>query len=365
MDVRSAILLLVHLLVLLAKVLRPHGIKAIIAENLMLKHQLTILDRPRKRAPNLKSSDRVVLGWLSLFVAPRRLRSVAIMIKPATLLKFHRALVKRKYRRLFSNSGYRRPGPKGPSQELIAAIVELKRRNPRFGCPRIAHIITLTFGIDINKDVVRRVLANHFIPAPGHTQGPSWLTLLGHSQDSLWSIDLFRCESLTLTSYWVLVVMDQWSRRIIGFGVHLGDVDGIAVCKMFNRATSGADPPRYISTDNDPLFRFHRWRANLRILDVEEIKSVPFTPISHPFIERLIGTVRREYLDYVPFWSSLDLQRKLDAFKAYYNHHRTHAALSGRSPAKFCQPTKQRSADIRDYTWHQHCRGLFQTPVPV
>ncbi len=93
------------------------------------------------------------------------------MIKPATLLKFHRALVKHKYRRLFSNSGYRRPGPKGPSQELIAAIVELKRRNPRFGCPRIAHIITLTFGIDINKDVVRRVLANHFNPAPGHTQG--------------------------------------------------------------------------------------------------------------------------------------------------------------------------------------------------
>ncbi|MGK0259252.1 MAG: putative transposase, partial [Candidatus Azotimanducaceae bacterium] len=55
---------------------------------------------------------------------------------------------------------------------------------------------------------------------------------------------------------------------------------------MFNHAISGADPPRYLSTDNNPLFRFHRWRANLRILDVEEIKSVPFVPISHPFIER-------------------------------------------------------------------------------
>ncbi len=108
--------------------------------------------------------------------------------------------------------------------------------------------------------------------------------------------------------------------------------------------------PRYISTDNDPLFRFHRWRANLRILDVEEIKSVPFTPISHPFIERLIGTVRREYLDHVPFWNSLDLQRKLNDFKAYYNHHRTHAALSGQSPARFYQSAKQRTADIRDYT---------------
>ena len=84
---------------------------------------------------------------------------MAIIIKPATLLKFHRALVKRKYRRLFSNKNHKRPGPKGPSGELIAAIVELKQRNPRYGCPRIAYIITLTFSIEINKDIVRRILA--------------------------------------------------------------------------------------------------------------------------------------------------------------------------------------------------------------
>ncbi len=180
-----------------------------------------------------------------------------------------------------------------------------------------------------------RVLAKHYKPKPGNTQGPSWLSLLGHSKDSLWSIDLFRCESLTLKSYWVLVVMDQYSRSIIGFGIHQGDVDGIAVCRMFNHAISGSDPPRYLSTDNDPLFRFHRWKANLRILDVTEIKSVPYVPMSHPFIERVIGTIRREYLDHVPFWNSLDLERKLGEFKDYYNNHRTHAALAGQSPAKY------------------------------
>jgi putative transposase len=116
---------------------------------------------------------------------------------------------KRKYRSLFSNKGFRRPGPKGPSRELIAAIVELKQLNPRYGSPRIAYIITLTFGIEINKDIVRRILAKHYKPRPGNSQGPSWLSLLGHSKDSLWSIDLFRSESLTLKSYWVLVVMDQ------------------------------------------------------------------------------------------------------------------------------------------------------------
>ena len=208
---RSMILFAVHFLVVLAKMLRPGGIKALIAENLILKHQLTVLSRARQRAPNLKATDRFVFGMLSLVVTPRRLNSVAVIIKPATLLKFHRALVRRKYRRLFSNKDHRRPGPKGPPRELIAAIVGLRQRNPRFGCPRIADIISLTFGIEINKDVVRRVLAKHYKPKPGNTQGPSWLSLLGHSKDSLWSIDLFHCESLALKSYWALIVMDQYS----------------------------------------------------------------------------------------------------------------------------------------------------------
>ena len=70
----------------------------------------------------------------------------------------------------------------------------MKRRNPRWGCPRIAQQIALAFAVDIDKDVVRRVLATHYRPAP-HSGGPSWLTFLGHAKDSLWSIDLFRCES--------------------------------------------------------------------------------------------------------------------------------------------------------------------------
>ena len=115
--------------------------------------------------------------------------------------------------------------------------------------------------------------------------------------ESLWSLDLFRCESIHLRSYWVLLVMDVFTRRIIGFGVERGYIDGVSVCRLFNHAVAGQPRPKHISTDHDPLFRFHRWLANLRVLDIEEIKSVPYAPISHPFIERLIGTVRREYLE--------------------------------------------------------------------
>jgi len=105
------------------------------------------------------------------------------------------------YRRLFSSSQCpKTPGPKGPSEALIQAIVELKACNPRFGCPRIARIIAHTFGVDIDQNVVYRVLAKHYRPAPGGT-GPSWLSFIGHTRDSLWSVDLFRCESIVLRSY--------------------------------------------------------------------------------------------------------------------------------------------------------------------
>ena len=94
-----------------------------------------------------------------------------------------------------------------------------------WGCPRIAEQIELAFGISMNKDVVRRILATHYHTSADGS-GPSWLTFIGHSKDSLHSIDLFRYESAALRTYWVLVVMDQYTRRIIGFGIHAGIVNG-------------------------------------------------------------------------------------------------------------------------------------------
>ena len=79
-----------------------------------------------------------------------------------------------------------------------------------------------------------------------------------------------------------MVVMDVFTRRIIGFGVDRADLCGVSVCRMFNRIIAGKALPRRLSCDHDPLFRFDPWRADLRILEVEEIKSVPYVPVSHP-----------------------------------------------------------------------------------
>jgi putative transposase len=365
---RELLILAAHLLVTIAKLLRPGGVRAVAAESLLLKHQLLISSRSRRRAPNLTTLDRFVLGLTTLLMNPRRIAKLGALVKPATLFKFHRALVDRKYQLLFSSSRRRcKPGPRGPSAELIAAIVEMKRRNPRFGYMRIAQQIAHAFGVDIDKDVVRRVLQKHYRPDDSGSSGPSWLTFIGDMKDGLWSVDLFRCESILLHSHWVMLVMDVCTRRLVGFGVERANIDGISVCRMFNRAIAGQQLPRRVSTDHDPLFRFHRWLANLRVLAIDEVKSVPYAPVSHPFIERLIGTVRREYLDQVFFWNAIDLTRKLDALADYYNTRRVHRSLDGTTPTRRAyasRPSPARAA-LRQYAWEQHCRGLFHTPIPA
>ena len=115
--------------------LRSGGAKSVVAESLLLKHQLLIANRSRQRAPNLTPFDRILLGLTTFFITPARFSKVAVALKPATLLRFHVALVKRKYHLLFSSGATRRkPGPKGPSPALIAAVVSMKQVNPRFGC---------------------------------------------------------------------------------------------------------------------------------------------------------------------------------------------------------------------------------------
>jgi transposase InsO family protein len=360
---RDLLLALLDLAVMAAKLCGPGGVRAVMAENLLLKQQLIVLRRARQRAPNLRRSDRLLCGFCSLFLGPERIRRVAIAFRPSTLLAFHQTLVRRKYRRLFSSKRYpKKPGPRGPHEALVRAIVELKSRNPRFGCPRIGRIISQTFGIEIDKNVVYRVLAKHYRPAPGGT-GPSWLSFIGHTRDSLWSVDLFRCESIVLRSYWVLVVKDQFTRRLVGFGVHGGTVTAVDVCRMFNATIRGQGFPRYVSTDHDPLFEAHRWTANLRILEIDEIKTVPHVPLSHPFVERLIGTMRREFLDHVLFWNACDLERKLGEWQSYYNGARCHASLNGRTPLTFAGHHKIKPADLSRVQWASHCRGLVQLPV--
>jgi len=90
---------------------------------------------------------------------------------------------------------------------------------------------------------------------------------------------------------------------------------------------------------------------------------VPYVPLSHPFVERLIGTVRREYLDQVPFWSARDLEKKLKSFQNYYNKDRVYRGLDGAPPNEQCESTARNIARLDNYRWEKRCCGLYQLPV--
>lgn len=243
----------------------------------------------------------------------------------------------------------------------------MKQKNPRYGYRRIAMQIYQSFGITISCFAVGRILRKHH-PSKhdDNNDGPSWLTFIGNISDGLWSVDFFKCESITMKTHTVMAVIDQYSRRIIGFAVHAGDPNGVDIFCMFNSIIKGKSKlPKYLSSDNDPLFKFSRWQANLRVLEIEEIKSVPYTPESHPFIERVFCSVRNEFLDHTLFWGKNDLQTKLNRYKDYYNNTRGHWSLDQLTPNQRTDLGNKPTSVIepKAYRWQSHCSGLFHTPI--
>src|SRR6266852_5435542 len=110
---RALAVLFLHLLATVARLAGPGSVRAVVAESVLVKQQLLILNRSRQRSPNLRPSDRMVAGMCALLMHPHRLIRSAIVLKPSTLLRLHRALTNRKYRRLFSSKVPKKPGPKG------------------------------------------------------------------------------------------------------------------------------------------------------------------------------------------------------------------------------------------------------------
>ena len=154
--------------------------------------------------------------------------------------------------------------------------------------------------------------------------------------------------------------------------VHASPCRLLACSAALSRASTSAacSTPRYTGAAHrdisvritDPLFEAHRWTANLRILEIDEIKTVPRVPMSHPFVERLIGTMRREFLDQVLFWNARDLERKLAEFQVHYNAARCHASLEGHTPQTFASGHTAVPANLNHVRWVSHCRGPRPAP---
>ena len=141
----------IHVICTLIRLLRQGGIKVVMAESMVMKQQLIVMNRGKSRSPKLATSDRLLFGLLAFFINEKRLQKMAVIIRPATILSFHKALVKRIYSRLYSNKTKKKPGRKGQDQALIDIVIEMKARNPSFGYGRIAMQILEAFGITISR----------------------------------------------------------------------------------------------------------------------------------------------------------------------------------------------------------------------
>src|SRR6266699_959447 len=169
---RHVLLILLHLLSKMGKLLRPGGAKSLVAENILLQQQLLILHRSRRRAPNLRSVDRVLFGFCSQFLSPGRLLRTAIILKPATLLRFHRGFKDFKYRFLYSSRPKEKQVQKGPHRNCSEPSVNSSGAIPGLAARRSRNTWPRPLASTPTKDVVRRVLAAHYRPER-RENGPS------------------------------------------------------------------------------------------------------------------------------------------------------------------------------------------------
>jgi len=239
------------------------------------QHQLLVLTRSRRKAPPLRAWTHPAGSGCDTLSHQRILKS-RLPIRPRTLLRFHRALVRRSIMAVFPKTG-RRPDPKA-HKGADCRRPRSNASNPRVGCPRIAH-----------TDIARLRPGNRQgrgAPDPLTLirrcggQGPSWLSAIAETVTACGASDLFRCESILMRdmSRWY---MESLPRRIVDCGVEPAHIDGIRVCRNVQPSPVRSATPSASVPIHDHIVPLHRWRANLRILDIEEL-SRPFVPRSHP-----------------------------------------------------------------------------------
>jgi putative transposase len=358
---KTLTLLVIHVLTTLAKRAGPGGAKAIIAESVLLKHQQLIAHRSTGITPRLTTLDRFLCGLLTLFMRPGRIRKAAVILKPATLTKFRRALLSRNYHRLFSSQKNRKPGPKGPSDDLVRVIVELKQRNTQFGCPRIAQQINKSFGVNIDKDVVRRVLAKHYRSAP-YDGGLSWLTFLRHTRDSLFSIALFRRKSIHKISSTPLAI-SQYTRRLIGYGISVCHLNQTVIFSLFDDAMPMFDASRSLRSIHDQSFSHHRCRRKL--FGLAGTGTVTILPRSPPVAARRIRTRRHKHKhhDSRSNYGSIDLEVAHRALNNSCHLFLIPSPLDEKRSTRINIATATSQAECENFTREKYCLAELRTLI--
>ena len=309
--------LILSLLGALGSALRTRANLAL--ENLALRQQLANLRRTSSR-PRLSTSDRAF--WLVLSHVWSRWADVLVVVKPDTVLRWHRAGF-----RLFWRWKSRSHGPAEGSvaPEVRRLIRQMAEANVGWGAPRI-HGELLKLGIDIGERSVSRFMP----PKPRKPPSQTWRTFLENHVGSLASIDFFTVPTATFRVLYVFFVLAHDRRRVLHFSVteHPGAAwTAQQIVEAFPEDTA----PRFMIRDRDGIFG-DQFRRRVQGLGIEEILTAPRSPWQNPYAERLVGSVRRECLDHVVVLGERHLHGILKSYFAYYHRARTHLSLSKDAP---------------------------------
>jgi putative transposase len=288
-------------------------------ENLALRQQLAVVRRSAPKRLKLTPADRIFWVWL------RRVwgdwRSALLIVKPETVVAWHRLGF-----RLFWSWKIRRGKPGRPAvpPEVRDLIRMMSRNNPRWGAPRI-HGELLKLGIEITEPTVAKYMVRQRKP-PSQT----WRTFLQNHVNSLVSVDFFTVPTVRFQILYVFLVLAHDRRRLLQFGV-TAHPSAEWTAHQLREAFPWDSAPRYLLRDRDRIFG-HEFVEQVKSMGIKQVLSAPRSPWQRAYVERVIGSIRRECLDHVLVFSEGSLRRTLTAYFTYYHHWRTHLSLGKDAP---------------------------------
>lgn len=287
-------------------------------EVVVLRHQLTVLQRSVKR-PKLTPSDRFL--WAALSVLWHDWRSALVIVRPETVIGWHR-----KGYRLFWTWKSRRGRSGRPTvpTETRQLIRTMSRDNPLWGAPRI-HGELLKLGIDIGETSVSKYMVRNRKPP-----SQSWKTFLENHLKTMVSVDFFTVPTIRFQLLYVFLVLAHDRRRILHVAV-TAHPTAEWTGQQLREAFPWDSGPQHLLRDRDRIFG-REFTRQLKELGIEEVLGAPGVPQQRAYIERVIGTIRRECLDHLIVFDEASLLQHLKRFLAYYHETRTHLSLEKDTP---------------------------------
>ncbi len=292
--------------------------RSLVLENLALWHQLVVLQRTVPR-PRLRTADR--LFWVLLSRLWAGWTDAISVVQPATVIRWHRTGFK-----LFWARKSRRTGPGRPAvaPEVRALIRQMARANPLWGAPRI-HGELQKLGLEISQAAVSKYLGRRSKP-PSQT----WRTFLDNHLQTLVSVDFFVVPTVMFKVLFVFVALAHERRRVL----HINVTDAPTAqwtAQQLVEAFPWETAPRYLLRDRDTVYGV-AFSRRAQSMGIHEVKTAARSPWQNPYVERLIGTLRRECLDHVVVLNEPHLRRLLSAYLIYYHGARTHLSLEKDAP---------------------------------